>query len=276
MTLMVERYFEFATMRVMDKHIAQLSLLVIVFATFLLAACESVTPETTTQSDSFRVPSDYALDVDMFNGRIEVVRGDGRSVSVEATIRQPDDVNYSVELDGDTVRAVATAVRTNINPSPGVSLVITAPPGAVLNLRSSNGRVEVDGVGTGGVLESSNGRITLKNVAGRFVLATSNGDLTIEDVHGEIDGATSNGRIVFSGTFEAESSNSLRTSNGSIRINVGEHANVHVDAETSNGDVDVEIPLDAETRQDDRVVGDIGDGSASLRLRTSNGSITIR
>ena len=34
--------------------------------------------------------------------------------------------------------------------------------------------------------------------------------------------------------------------------------------------------LDAATLRDDRVVGDIGDGSTPLRLRTSNGSITIR
>ena len=55
-----------------------------------------------------------------------------------------------------------------------------------------------------------------------------------------------------------------------------EQANVHIDAETNNGDVHVEIPLDVATLRDKRVVGDIGSGSASLRLRTSNGSITVR
>ena len=252
------------------------ALAITAIALLAFAACENVTPETTTQSDSFRVPSDFTLDIDMFNGSIEVVQGDGRSVTVDATIRQPDDVNYSVELDGDTVKAVATAGRQNINPSPGVSLVITAPSTATLKLDTSNGHIEVDGVGTGGVLESSNGRLTLKSVAGRFVLATSNGRITIEDFFGEIDGATSNGRIEFSGTLEDDSENKLRTSKGSITINVGEDANVRVDAETSNGDVNVEIPLDAATIEDDRVVGDIGDGDATLQLRTSNGSVTIR
>ena len=253
-----------------------IALFVVVLATFVFAACESVIPETSTQSGSFRVPLDYKLAVDTFNGTIEVIEGDTRSVSVVATIRQPDDVNYSAELDGNAVSVVATAVRTNISPSPGVSLVITAPPGAELDLRSSNGSIEVDGVGTNGLLESSNGKITLRNVTGKFVIDTSNGAITIVNTHGEIDGRTSNGPIEFSGSFDDGSTNSLRTSNGNITINVGEQANVHIDAETNNGDVDVEIPLDAATLSDGRVVGDIGDGSASLRLRTSNGSITIR
>ena len=251
-------------------------LILLIGLLLLVAACDYVTPETTTQSASFRVPADYKLAVDTFNGTIEVVEGNTRSVSIVATIRQPDDVNYSVKLDGDTVSVVATAVRTNISPSPGVSLVITAPPSAELDVRSSNGSIDVDGVGTDGLLESSNGKITLRNVAGQFMIDTSNGAITIENVHGGIDGRTSNGRIEFSGSFNDGSTNSLRTSNGSITINVGEQANVHIDAETNNGDVDVEIPLDAATLSDERVIGDIGDGSASLRLRTSNGSITIR
>jgi hypothetical protein len=96
-------------------------------AAFALAACQVVTPETTTQEDSFPVPADYELVVDTFNGTIEVVEGSGQSVSIVATIRQPDDVDYSAELVGDTVIIVAVATRTNITPSPGVSLVITAP-----------------------------------------------------------------------------------------------------------------------------------------------------
>ena len=95
-------------------------------------------------------------------------------------------------------------------------------------------------------------------------------------MHGEIDGGTSNGSIRFNGTFDGGSESKLRTSNASITVTVGEHANVRVDAETSNGDMDVEIPLDASTRRNERVVGDIGDGDATLKLRTSNRSITIR
>jgi len=248
---------------------------VVALATVAFAACE-VTPETTTQADSFRVPLGYKLVVATFNGGIEVVEGDTRSVSVVATIRQPDDVNYSVELDGDTVSVVATAVRTNITPSPSVSLVITAPPSAELDLRSSNGSINVDGVGTNGLLKSSNGEITLRNVAGRFVIDTSIGAITIENVHGEIDARTNTGPIEFSGSFDDGSTNSLRTFTGGITINVGEQANVHIDAEATNGEVDIKIPLDAATMSDERVVGDIGDGGASLRLRTTNGSITIR
>ena len=258
-------------MSALTKRMLQtLSLLLVAIATVALAGCRAVEPETAMRSDSFIVPSEYRLEVSTFNGPIEVTQGDGRSVSIVATIRQPNEVEYSAELDGSTLRVVTTAPDRRITPSPGVSLVITAPAGAEVDLRSGNGRIELVGVGTGGTLDTSNGSISLQDVAGEFVLDTSNGAVTLENVHCQINADTSNGRIEFTGSFDGGSSNSLETSNGGITVRVGAEANLHIDAETRNGGVDIDMPLNAAT------VGDIGTGSASLRLRSSNGSIDIR
>lgn len=244
--------------------------------TLLFGACQSVEPETEVRTQAFEIPTSYRLEVDTFNGTILINESDNGRLTVTATIRQPKELEYEARVEGDTVKIVATAIRTNINPSPGVSLEISAPPNAILDLVSSNGWVEVVGVGTTGGIETSNGGITLANVGGLFVLNTSNGGVTLHDVEGSFGVETSNGRIRFDGKLDPDTNTQLRTSNGGIEFIVGEQANVEIDAETSNGDVEVAYPLSNASITEKKVVGTLGNGSSKVRLRTSNGGIEIR
>ena len=240
------------------------------------AACEQVEPETEMRTDSFTVSSGYRLEAHTFNGSIEVVEGDGLQVTVVATIQQPKELEYEAKIQGDTLKITAKPIRNNVHPSPGVSLVITTPSDAVLDLRSLNGGIEVIGVGTGGDLETSNGVITLERVVGVFVLNTSNGRVVLSEVHGSFGVDTSNASIQFDGVLEPDTNTQLRTSNGSIDITLGPNANVEIDAQTSNGDVSVAYPLNKASVSDEKIVGTLGTGSSKVRLRTSNGKINVR
>src|SRR5690606_30599901 len=126
---------------------------------------------------------------------------------------QPNDVEYTAELVGDTVRIVAKQLRTRANPSPGVSLQITAPPGATLNISSTNGNITSAGVGIGGVLETSNGTIRLEEVMGEYDLDSSNGSIELDRVAGVFVASTSNGRIEFDGELTEGTTTELLTSN---------------------------------------------------------------
>ena len=242
----------------------------------MLLGCQVVAPETVTRTNSVAVPSTYTIEVDTFNGAIEVVRGATSTVDVVATIHQPDDVDYNVELDGDTLRITAVAGRTHITPSPGASIRITAPPSANLDLNTSNGSIDVTDVGTGGRLETSNGLVHLEQVEGHFELHSSNGRIEMTNVSGSFDASTSNGRIEFDGSLEDGTSSELQTSNGSIEAVVGTDANIRLDADTSNGQVHVAYPLNDAQIDKDHVVGTLGTGASSLTLRTSNGDIDVR
>lgn len=244
--------------------------------TMVSAGCVLVSPKSVTRTESLIVPSPYHLAVDTFNGSVDVTRTDSGAVGVTATIRQPDDVTYGVVLDGDTLRITATAKRTNISPSPGVSLVITAPPDAVLDLKTSNGHVSVMGVGTSGSVESSNGLIHLEDLQGQFTLHSSNGALALINVTGAFDASTSNGKIDFDGTFAPDSSSQLDTSNGQISITLGNNPSVQLKADTSNGRISVSQTLSNASVSTNHVEGTIGTGSATLTLRTSSGDIDIR
>ena len=239
-------------------------------------ACNQVEPETEIRTESFTMPAQNWLDVETFNGSVTIIEGEGPGVIVVATIKQPQQLEYSATVDGDTLKIKATVIDDHTTPSPGVSLQITTPPDPELNLRSSNGRIEVFGVGSGGELATSNGSVTLERVAGLFVVNTSNGRVTLSDVRGSFGVETSNGSIQFDGALEPDTNTQLRTSNGNIDMVVGPNANVVIDAQTSNGNVDVAYPLNNATVDDNKLVGTLGTGSSKLRLRTSNGNINVR
>ena len=236
---------------------------------------ERVEPETEVRSDLVDVPSSYVLQVDTFNGSIDVIHGTGPRVEIKATIKQPKELEYSVVLDGDTLRVIAEDLDRHVRPSPGVSLEITTPPNVRLELRTANGHITAIGVGTSGALETSNGRLTLENTTGVYTLNTSNGSVNLSGVLGSFGVDTSNGRIHFDGELDEGTETVLRTSNGRISVVIGPDADVRIDAETSRGQIEISYPLDDVLTSASRTVGTLGDGGAKLFLRTPNGGITV-
>lgn len=232
---------------------------------------------TEVRTDTVSVGTVPVIEVDTFNGSITVQRGSSGVVAVEATLRDPDHVDYRVSQSGHAVTVIAEDRRAAFfGPSPGASILLIIPEHAELRLRSSNGAIEVTGIMGDLELDTSNGALRLTEVTGHVDGETSNGRITVSGLTGTIDARTSNGSISFSGSLAAGTEHELRTSNGSITVEVGPEANLRVDASTSNGDIAAEFPLVVERVSDDVLKGTIGDGSGSLRLSTSNGSITIR
>jgi len=108
-------------------------------------------------------------------------------------------------------------------------------------------------VGTRVEADTSNGAISVQAVDGTIRLGTSNGAIDVYDSSGALSAETSNGRIEvvrFTGDVQ------LATSNGELWL---EQLAGTVDAATSNGSIYY-----------------AGTPSAASRLRTSNGSVTVR
>ena len=159
----------------------------------------------------------------------------------------------------------------------------------------------------------SNGKITVTNLRGRVRARSSNGSVLIDDVVGDIEVATTNAKVCCSSTrgrLVARSSNGkieidehcgsvdASTSNGLIRVSIDEVGKAGVQLATSNGrivlelpeevDADVDIRVDNGVIRNDRtlcraarasngqVKGQLGAGGALIKLRTCNGSISLR
>ena len=235
---------------------------------------------TEIRDDSYVVGDSPRVVVSGDNGTVVVNPGPDRTVTVHATLRKPGDIEYEITQVGDVINVTAKIDDGgifNFGESPGADIAITAPTNTAVELRTSNGNVEVYGMQQSGKVRTSNGKIVLDQVSGDFNIVTSNGGVTIAGAIGSFDVETSNGRIKFDGELASGSSNKMTTSNGSVEIKLQGTPSVKLDASTSNGSIDTEYPIQTSSPGDKhRLVGTIGAGEAVLLVRTSNGSVVIR
>lgn len=255
-----------ALIRIGKRFAANLPTMQVVAVTGLVAiaatACAGggFAVEKETIHDSFTVGAAPTLVVDSSNGRITVEVGEASAVSVTANLRNPDKLDYTVSQVGDTISVIADSTQPmfEFHNSPGADITVIVPPETHVDLRTSNGRIEVDGI------------------SGTCRARTSNGSIDLENVTGEVEARTSNGSIEHQGMVPPESSNELRTSNGSISVSFTADPDVEIDASTSNGRVSSSRPIAATRTESTHLVGTMGEGGADLIIRTSNGSVTIK
>jgi hypothetical protein len=249
--------------RIMNDRASQMRLLgsltVLILFVAIVACIPAFASEKETRDDTFSVGATPKIVVSSDNGQINVVTGNEGTINVKATIRRPDDVEYGVVQEGDTVR-VEARVRSvwGFGPDPGADITVTLPADANVDLRTSNGAIEVVDIQNSGKLRTSNGRISLENVKGEFEVDTSNGD------------------IGFRGEMTAGGMNQLTTSNGSVEVTLLGEPSVKLDAATSNGEIICKLPIVATESEVKRLVGVVDGGDAGLVIETVNGSITIQ
>jgi len=229
-----------------------------------------------TRDDSFSVGSSPRLVVDSFNGRITVNPGSDNTIRVQATLRRADKIDYQVSQDGDTVSVEARQKGRTIGRSPGADIEITAPSSTRVELRTSNGMIELRGMEEAGTLRTSNGKIVVENVRSELTARTSNGSIEVTSFEGSVDLETSNGSIRFTGELTPGGRNKMTTSNGSVTVSLQGTPSVRLDATTSNGTVTSKLPVLTTSTGDHHLAGTIGDGEAELTIHTSNGSVTIQ
>ncbi|QJW99565.1 sigma-70 family RNA polymerase sigma factor [Frigoriglobus tundricola] len=256
---------------------------------------------------SFKTGKAPTLVLELFNGSIDVVADADGSVNARVTKESQADTRAEAEeamknievamiQEKDTVSITARRLeQKSWHRSEGASAEIRVPPGAALNLRTSNGVVKLAG-GSGRVtVHTSNGTVHVKDSKGSLNLVTTNGGIFVTGASGGVELKATNGPI----DVQAEKALvKAQTSNGSIRFTGslidGKHA-----LETSNGNIVLTLPASAQFRLEartshGRVVSDFSGGSkesaergsldatigakpaADVKLHTSNGSIEIR
>ena len=246
--------------------------------------------------------------VETFNGSIDVTVSTGTAVKVDVTKRGSGDtaeeakadlknIQVTMNQEGSTVRVTAqrSDKRTTADNS-GASAKLTVPPGSIVQLRTSNGKVTTSGETADVTVQSSNGAIDVRGAAGALDLKTSNGNITanggseaivLETSNGAIEATTtkavqitatsSNGSLKFTGPLAAQSKNVLRSDNAVIVVTLPAAASFTLDASTSNGKIISDFAVKGDNPRDTELKGTVGgDPQASLKLQTSNANIEIR
>lgn len=141
-----------------------------------------------------------------------------------------------------------------------VDYTVSVPEGVDVRGRTANGAIELSDVGEVD-MRTTNGRISLDGVSGAVAAESTNGRIEGEGLAGTgVDVSTSNGSIELE--LEVPQDVSARSSNGSIELRVPD-GSYRIETETSNGPEEVRVP-----RSDN--------GRYAVDLRTSNGAISVR
>lgn len=244
-----------------------------------------------------------------FDGSIEVHGWDRASVEVNIEKRAASrELVESIEIDsaqqGDQIRIQAKPPRagtweTNVFRGSGMSVKLVAyvPVNSRVSVETEDGAVSVERLNGVIELRTLDGPVSGVDLSGRVSVSTGDGSVRLDSVTGAVDVKTLDGSIAFSGRPEALR---LLSSDGSVVVRIGEGVPMTTDWEinTFDGGVELRLPstfdaeVDART-EDGRVssdamvvastgarsrrelLGRIGAGGHSIKIRTGDGRISL-
>jgi DUF4097 and DUF4098 domain-containing protein YvlB len=147
--------------------------------------------------------------------------------------------------------------------------------------RTDDGHIDADGITADSVtLHSDDGHLSIARITASVLAAdTSDGHidatgLTMQGASPRLTLASDDGSVHASGLFPANGSYDVSSKDGKVQVGLAAGSNVTVDASASDG---IEIDGHSYGDDDDSATRSIrvGDGSASMRVRTEDGSVHI-
>jgi len=248
-----------------------------VLAMLALAGCEweEIAPSNRYKEDfsyTYDMKPGGRLDVENFNGAVEIYGWDKNSIEIQgskyaSTKVLLDSLRIDVTPSPEAVR-IRTVRPSERRGNMGARYIIHVPRRTALDrIISSNGALRIDGIEGLARVKTSNGPVRALNLHGDLDATTSNGAVELQEFQGAAVVATSNGPVRASGVrghFEATTSNGpvdveladlksdrpvkVRSSNGPVRISLAGSKGPDVYASTSNGPITVKLPSNAAAR----------------------------
>ncbi len=209
-----------------------------------------------TQTHLNLITSDGSIRINHIEGNVDARTSDG-SIGVE-------DVTGDVKLKTSDGSITASRIETgtlDLNTSDG-SIKLTDVQAESCFAKTSDGQIQLTDVrGDTMELRTSDGSIRCRAITtSRLNAHTSDGSINIEctaDTPGDMDAT-------------------LTTSDGSITFVAPPNLSAVIDASTSDGSIHTALPITVEGKIGKSLHGTIGSGAGSIKLRTHDGSITIR
>ena len=279
----------------------RLSLLALALAASAASAQDVVGRKDRVYTASERVSEGGTVRIYSTIGDIAITEGKGGSVEFRAekdTERGDiEDIGFVIhrDRDGITICAVMSADdecdTDGVHRASGwrdsgrrwrerarVTITVQVPKGTRLKAGSGNGRVSVAAAVISAHASSGNGRVDVSGVLGPVQASSGNGDVTVETTNGPVNASSGNGRIrVSMDKLTGNDDISLSTGNGRIELVAPRDFSAEVDANTGNGFVTTDFPIQLIGRlTPNRMRGTIGNGTRRLHLSSGNGTIEIR
>ncbi len=235
-------------------------------------------------------------------GGIEIRGGGGSEAVIVVTSDRTDfadkyDLNFATPSPDRVEVTVERKSRGMLSWFEGgqrTRIVVTLPQSAAARISSSGGGIDIAGLDGKVLAESSGGGVKASRLGGAAELSSSGGAIDASEIGGDLEAQSSGGGIAVrdaSGRVVAGSSGGsvsvrfaagnakggdLSSSGGGVAATVDPAVGLEIDARSSGGTVDCDLPLTVRGKigRDD-VHGTLNGGGALLKLRSSGGGIDI-
>jgi DUF4097 and DUF4098 domain-containing protein YvlB len=227
-----------------------------------------------------------------FDGSIEIRPWDKADVQVvvEKRGRNHDDVaaiEVNAEQHGNRIEVSVTHPKhdhTGFNfdfHSRSARLIVSVPAASDVTAKSGDGAIDIEGVTGHTQLRSGDGHIRARMIAGDVDIHTGDGSITLEGQLTAVRVHTGDGSV----TIRADSGSSagadwdIVTGDGSVTLAVPDGFGAELDAHTGDGRIrmnDLTLSNVTGTIGRNSLRGRLGDGGRAVRVRTGDGSITLK
>lgn len=229
------------------------------------------------------------VDLKTFDGAIEVGSWDRAEVLVTIEKRGFDhsdvaSIDVETSQNGNDITVAVIPHNRDVQMfgwhRRAASLFVTVPRDAQIRARSGDGRIQVRDLKGEVSVQTGDGSIRIEDVAGAVDAQSGDGSIRVDGTLTRVRARSGDGSVtVRAGSGSSATDNwNILTGDGSVVVELPATFNAELDAHSGDGRVRVDR-LDLQMqRRDDRstVRGRLGDGGRDLRVRTGDGSITIR
>lgn len=233
-----------------------------------------LTPSDTDLSDyeiSIEKNGDYVLaSARREDGTWNRLFGSNRNISISFRVYVPHAALVDGRTSGGSVSAEQMTNRVSLKTSGGS--VSAENISGTADFRTSGGSISIENADGEISARTSGGSIRVNGLRGEAELSTSGGSVRLENIDAKMSAKTSGGGIeAHFLTFNDDIN--LRTSGGSIRIDIPESENYDLNLKGQR----VRTNLRNFTGQAERdlITGRVGSGGPELSARTSGGSVRL-
>jgi len=153
------------------------------------------------------------------------------------------------------------------------------PREGAVNLRTGDGKIEVASLKGEMDLHTGDGSVNLDGVDGKLHASTGDGHIQAVGRFDELDLKTGDGHVDVRATDGSALTNSwrLETGDGSVSLELPHDLAADVDLHTSDGHIDLDMPVAAEGKlRENEIRGKLNGGGSLLTIRTGDGSIHLK
>lgn len=209
--------------------------------------------------------------------RVLVPAGRGASVNLAVGHVAVSNVNGRLAVDASSADVEATGTRGSLAIDVGSGNVGVTDAQGEVHIDTGSGDVTLSGLrGAGVSVETGSGNVTATRLgASTLKVDTGSGDVRLSSVSAA-EASIDTG----SGNIELDVDAALRTfhgetGSGDITIRAPASLSAAVDIQTSSGAIHTDFDVAVTRREEDRLVGRIGDGQGRISIETGSGDVRL-